>query len=244
MLAEKAEYPVKMMARLLEVSRSGFYSLLANVAPTDEWSHMRDAVERVWLESDRRFGARMVHAFLLPELGPVMLYRMRKCMHELGIRGVTPNAKKCTTIPDEGVPPKPYLVARLRGRGWHLPQRPWQPVHLEAAGVVGQGKRREALVRSHRQSPRQRGGRVLLCDPQERDVIPPLVCHARGGEVRCDSLHGVLLQLQEPPLDNRLQGAGRRDGRVLRALRERVVGAEGGVASGINLGFFVSEILT
>ena len=301
MLAEKAEYPVKMMARLLEVSRSGFYSWLANGAPTDEWGHVRDAAERMWLESDRRFGARMVHAFLPPELGPVTLYHVRKCMRELGIRGVTPNAKKRTTISDEGAPPKPDLVARdftrpvptyklvgditylrtgqgwlflatvidlntrmvvgwvcvrahdrrhsrlgpracpqarLRGRGGHLPQRPRQPQYnLEAAGVVGQGKRREPLVRPHRQLPRQRGGRVLLRDPQERDVLPPLVCHARGGEVRRNRLHRVLLQPQALPLNNRLQGAGRRDGRVLRALRERVVGVEGGVASGINPGF-------
>lgn len=57
MPAEKAEYPVKMMARLPEVSRSGFYSWLANGAPTDEWGHVRDAVERVRLEGDRRSGA-------------------------------------------------------------------------------------------------------------------------------------------------------------------------------------------
>ena len=101
-----------MMARLLEVSRSGFYSLLTNVASTDDWGHVRDAVERVWLESDRRFGARMVHAFLPPELGTVTLYRVHKCMRELGTRGVTPNAKKCNMIPDEGASPKLDLVAR------------------------------------------------------------------------------------------------------------------------------------
>ena len=67
---------------------------------------------------------------------------------------------------------------------------------------------------------------------------------AEDCKVHRDRLHRVLLQLQEPPLNNRLQGAGRRDGRVLRALRERVVGVEGGVASGINPRVFVSEILT
>lgn len=109
---------------------------------------------------------------------------------------------------------------------------------------MGQGRRRGALVRCHRQLPRQRAGRVLLRDPQKRDVLPPPVCHARGGDLRRDRLHRVLLQPQAPPPDNRLQGAGRRDGGVLRALRECVVGAEGGVAGGINPGFFVSEILT
>ena len=90
MLAEKTEYLVKMVARLLEVSRSGFYPWLADGAPTDGWGHARDAVERVWLEGDRRFGERMVHAFLPPEFGPVTLYRVRKCMREPGVRGVTP----------------------------------------------------------------------------------------------------------------------------------------------------------
>ncbi len=108
----------------------------------------------------------------------------------------------------------------------------------------GPGKGRGGLVRWHWQLPRQRAGRVPLRDPQKRDVLPPLVCHARGGDLRRDRLHRVPLQPQAPPLDNRLQGAGRRDGRVLRALRERVVGAGGGVVGGINPGFFVSEILT
>lgn len=49
----------------------------------DRHLHVRDAVERVWLESDRRFGARMAHASLPPGLGPVTLYRVRTCMREL-----------------------------------------------------------------------------------------------------------------------------------------------------------------
>ncbi|WP_051479346.1 IS3 family transposase [Atopobium sp. BS2] len=255
MLAEKAEYPVKMIARLLEVSRLGFYSWLANGAPTDEWGHVHDAVKRVWLESDRRFGARMVNAFLPPELGFVTLYRVRKCMRELGIRGVTPNAEERTTIPDEGAPLKPDLVAcdftspvptyKLvgditylctgQGRlslatvidlntrmavGWacvrvhvsadivvsalglarrrgHKAEGPSSTAAAAASaprgsGVVGQGRRRGALVWPHQQPPRQRGGRVLLRGPQERDVLPPLVCHARGGGVRRGRLHRVL----------------------------------------------------
>ena len=37
MLAEKAEFPVKMMARVLGVSRSGFYSWLSNGCPREDW---------------------------------------------------------------------------------------------------------------------------------------------------------------------------------------------------------------
>lgn len=47
MLAEKAEFPVKMMARVLGVSRSGFYSWLSNGCPREDWSAEREAVRRV-----------------------------------------------------------------------------------------------------------------------------------------------------------------------------------------------------
>ena len=50
MLAEKAEYPVKLMARILRVSRSGFYTWLSSGCPEDDWSDEREAVRRVRLE--------------------------------------------------------------------------------------------------------------------------------------------------------------------------------------------------
>lgn len=40
------------------------------------------------------------------------LYRVRKLMRELGIRGVAPNSKKRTTVPDEGAPSRPDLIRR------------------------------------------------------------------------------------------------------------------------------------
>lgn len=98
-------------------------------------------------------------------------------------------------------------------------------------------------MRCHRQLPRQRAGRVLLRDPQKRDVLPPPVSSREEARLAVTGFIESSTTAGAPP-DNRLQGAGRRDRRVLRALRGRVVGAEGGVASGINPGFFVSEILT
>lgn len=112
MLAEKAEYPVTLMARILCVSRSGFYSWLSNGCPEDDWSAEREAVRRVWLESDRRFGARFVKCFLPAEFSGLTLYRVRKLMRELGIRGCTPNQRKRTTIPDPKAKPRPDLVRR------------------------------------------------------------------------------------------------------------------------------------
>ena len=112
MLAEKAEFPVKMMARVLGVSRSGFYSWLSNGRPREDRSAEREAVRRVWLESDRRFGFRFVKCFLPGEFSGLTLYRVRKLMREPGIRGCTPNARKRTTIPDPKARPRPDLVRR------------------------------------------------------------------------------------------------------------------------------------
>ena len=94
MLEEKACFPVKTMARVLGVSRSGFYAWLSKGCPEDDWSDAREAVRRTWLESDRRFGFRFVKSCLPAEFAGLTLYRVRKIMRELGIRGCTPNARK------------------------------------------------------------------------------------------------------------------------------------------------------
>ncbi len=112
MLAEKAEYPITLMARILCVSRSGFYPWLSNGCPEDDWSAEREAVRRVWLESDRRFGARFVKCFLPAEFSGSTLYRARKLMRGPGIRGCTPNRRKRTAIPDPKAKPGPDPVRR------------------------------------------------------------------------------------------------------------------------------------
>lgn len=112
MLAEKAEFPVKLMARVLGVSRSGFCSWLSNGRPREDWSAEREAVRRVWPEPDRRFGFRFVKRFLPGEFSGLTLYRVRKLMREPGIRGCTPNARKRATIPDPKAKPRPDLVRR------------------------------------------------------------------------------------------------------------------------------------
>lgn len=112
MLGERTEFPVSQMARVLEVSRSGFCSWLASGCPRDDWSAERDAVMRVWLESDRHFRFRFVHAILPPESSRLARYRALKSMRKLGIRGCTPNARKHTTIPGPMARPRPDLMRR------------------------------------------------------------------------------------------------------------------------------------
>ena len=85
----------------------------------------------MWLESDRRFGFRFVKCFLPGEFSGLTLYRVRKLMRELGIRGCTPNDRKRTTIPDPKARPRPDLVRRdftspvptYKLVGWSLSER-------------------------------------------------------------------------------------------------------------------------
>lgn len=112
MPAERAGFPIEMMVRILGASRSGFCSWPAGGRPEDDWSAEREAVRRIWLESDRRFGARFVKCLLPAGFSGSALHRVRKLMRELGIRGCTPNAEKRTTIPDPNAKPRPDLVRR------------------------------------------------------------------------------------------------------------------------------------
>ena len=112
MAAEKADFPAKTMARLLGVSRSGFYDWLRREPPGDPWAEERSAVERCRPGSDRRFGARSVRAVLASRGLALTLYRVRRLMRELGIRGVAPNSRERTTVPDPGARARPDLVRR------------------------------------------------------------------------------------------------------------------------------------
>lgn len=50
--------------------------------------------------------------FTVSLMAGVTLYRVLKCMRELGIRGCTPYKSKRTMVPDKGAKPKPDLVRR------------------------------------------------------------------------------------------------------------------------------------
>lgn len=118
MLEEKADYSVSMMARVLGVSRSGFYRWLkAGGSGEDPRGPLKEAITEIWDASERRFGLRKVWSKLTgdPKYGrfaDTTPYRVRKCMSELGIRGICPNASRRTTVPDRDAPARPGLMGR------------------------------------------------------------------------------------------------------------------------------------
>ena len=109
---EKDNFPIYWMASRLEVSRSGFYDWKKRREPEDKWADAKIVIERIWLDSDKRFGYRMVHASLPDEWKYLTRYRVRKLMKELGIQGCTPFARKRTTIADPNTESKPDLMHR------------------------------------------------------------------------------------------------------------------------------------
>lgn len=111
MKAEKANYPLNMMSELLHVSRSGFYDWLRREPKDDFWRELKADIERLWRDSDKVFGARMIFSKLPKDKG-VTLYRVRKCMKELGIQGCQPRAAKRTTIADPKAQKRPDLIKR------------------------------------------------------------------------------------------------------------------------------------
>lgn len=111
--AEKANHSVTLMARVLGVSRSGYYAWASRPgAGADPWAGLRAEVERVWLASERRYGARSVLHALPGAFAGTTLYRVRKVMRELGIQGVHPRTRRSTTKADPDAPGRPDLVRR------------------------------------------------------------------------------------------------------------------------------------
>ena len=115
MAAERASFPVRMMASLLGVSASGFYDWASRSAPApppDPWAPLRAEVLRLWLASGRRWGARTVRSQLAGPFAGATLYRVRKCMRELGVAGARRPRRVRTTVPDPGAPSRPDLLRR------------------------------------------------------------------------------------------------------------------------------------
>jgi transposase InsO family protein len=114
MSAEKENFRLTMMARLLEVSRSGYYAWRRrHLCPgADEWGALKERVECLWRKSKHRHGVRRIHKDLLAEGAKASLYRVRRCMHELGIQGIQPRTSKRTTIPAADAASRPDLIRR------------------------------------------------------------------------------------------------------------------------------------
>jgi hypothetical protein len=112
--AEKANYDVAWMCRLLQVPRSSFYAW-RNRVETPTIARRRELaihVRRVFDRSRQTSGCRRVTAQLNREGHECSVGMIADLMRELGLAAVQPRAYKRTTVPGEGPVQVPDLIGR------------------------------------------------------------------------------------------------------------------------------------
>ena len=114
MKANQAEYSVRRMCELLDVSTSGYYAWLRRPVSrrTVADRALTDEIIESWQRSRRSYGVPRIHADLA-DLGiGVGRKRVARLMRTAGIQGVTRRKKYRTTIRDKTARPAPDLVQR------------------------------------------------------------------------------------------------------------------------------------
>jgi putative transposase len=112
--AEKANYPVAWMCRLLGVPRSSFYAWRSK-AETPTAARRRELaaqVRRVFTAGRGAYGCRRVTAALNREGYPCSVGLVAEVMREAGLRACQPRAYKRTTIPGKQAASRPDLISR------------------------------------------------------------------------------------------------------------------------------------
>ena len=102
MLVEKSNYSVSRMARLLEVSRSGFYAWCKRLPSKRAVRAERIEAKIAWFhgESDEVSGSPRILADLREDGETISRKTVAKTMRRLGLRGICPKKWRTTTIVD------------------------------------------------------------------------------------------------------------------------------------------------
>ena len=113
--AEKTNFPVAVMCRVLGVSRTGFHNwerrAPSDRALTDAW--LTEKIKRIHEHSRGVYGAPRIHAELRMEHEVrVARKRVARLMKAAGISGVRPRKRWRTTIRIPGITPATDLVER------------------------------------------------------------------------------------------------------------------------------------
>ena len=112
--AEKADFEVTMMCRLLEVSRSGFYEWADRPASASarRREELTAMIAEVFGRSGRTYGYRRVHAELARAGVPVDDELVRRLMRAEGLTPVQVRRRHGLTVADRAAGPVPDLVGR------------------------------------------------------------------------------------------------------------------------------------
>jgi len=112
--ANRAEYPVAMMCRLLEVSTSGYYTWLKRPPSkrAQENAILTERIRRIHLRSKGTYGAPRVYEDLKDAGIRVGRKRVARLMQAAGLQGVSRRKRARTTLRKPAEPPAPDLVDR------------------------------------------------------------------------------------------------------------------------------------
>lgn len=141
MKAHQAEYSISMMARVLKLSRSGYYAW--HDRPESKRAHenrvLTQRIREIHIKTRGIYGAPRIHAKLKAEGSKVSKKRVARLMRAAKMIGITRRKKWKTTKRDEDQRPAPDLVDRqFKASGpnqlWvaditHIPTRT-QPIYL------------------------------------------------------------------------------------------------------------------
>ena len=112
--AEKAEYPVTILCRVLQIARSGYYAWarrgVSARARADE--ELTGRIARIHAESRQTYGAPRVHAALRAGGVRCGSRRVARLMRVAGLVGRYRRRRARTTVADPRQVPAPNLVAR------------------------------------------------------------------------------------------------------------------------------------
>ena len=102
MHAEKSNFTITRMVRLLEVSRSGYYAWVKRAPSTRSLRHERIEAKVTWFfgDSDEVAGSPKILMDLREDGETISRKTVAKVMRKLGLRGVCPKRWQTTTITD------------------------------------------------------------------------------------------------------------------------------------------------
>lgn len=116
MHAEKASFTIELMARLLAVSRAGYYAWVKRLSTLTPTAVRREElgalIGQIHEDSHQTSGFRRVVAELARRGVTASPGLVRKIMRERGIYGIQPRSSKRTTIPAEDAADRPDLLQR------------------------------------------------------------------------------------------------------------------------------------
>ena len=114
MTANQAMYPIQSMAKILGVSRSGFYAHAGRRPSARDLAdaELTERIEKIHAASKETYGAPRIHAELADEGISVGRKRIERLMRAQGLKGVSRRKFVSTTVCDKRVRPANDLVDR------------------------------------------------------------------------------------------------------------------------------------